>query len=236
MPEWWTYRLADFLLFSPRTYYRMIERFNEALWPVHVVTLMLGCTIPVLLLRPRLGRFRVIWLSLGLLWGWVAWAFLWHRYSSINWAAVYFIPLFALQALLLLRTASGPVRPAATRRGKRALGVILLTGSLVLYPAMAPLAGRPWRQAEVFGMTPDPTAIATLGVTLLVSQRISGLLLVVPVLWCLISGLTLWAMGSPEAWLLPLAALLGTGSFWLPRQDGELPIRSMPGAGPRSWD
>ena len=34
--EWWTYSLSDLLLFSPRTYYRLFELYNEAVWPMHV--------------------------------------------------------------------------------------------------------------------------------------------------------------------------------------------------------
>ena len=49
MPEWWTYSLADFLLFSPRTYYRLIERHNDAVWPAQLVTLGLGVLIAGLL-------------------------------------------------------------------------------------------------------------------------------------------------------------------------------------------
>ena len=45
MPEWWTYALSDFLLFSPRTYYRLIERHNAAVWPAQIVTLGLGLGI-----------------------------------------------------------------------------------------------------------------------------------------------------------------------------------------------
>ena len=33
MPEWWTYSLSDFLMFSPRTYYRLFELHNAAIWP-----------------------------------------------------------------------------------------------------------------------------------------------------------------------------------------------------------
>ena len=33
MSEWWTYSLSDFLLFSPRTYYRLFELYNLAIWP-----------------------------------------------------------------------------------------------------------------------------------------------------------------------------------------------------------
>lgn len=224
MPEWWTYRLSDFLLFSPRTYYRMIERFNEAWWPVHILTLMLGCMILLLLLRSRPAQPRAIWVTLALLWTWVGWTFLWRRYTAINWAAAYLLPLFALQALLLVRAGwAGKPSFVAAGRGTRGLGIVLLAGSLVLYPAIAPLVGRPWQQAEVFGMAPDPTATATVGLSLLVNPGTPGWLLVIPVLWCFISGLTLWAMGSPEAWLPPAVAVVGVGSIWLPRQDQELP-------------
>ena len=34
MSEWWTYTLSDFLLFSPRTYYRLFELHHRALWPL----------------------------------------------------------------------------------------------------------------------------------------------------------------------------------------------------------
>ena len=31
MSEWWTYRLSDFLLFAPRTYWRQFELLNAHL-------------------------------------------------------------------------------------------------------------------------------------------------------------------------------------------------------------
>ena len=72
------------------------------------------------------------------------------------------------------------------------------------------LVGRPWRQAEVFGLAPDPTALATLGLLLLLlpSRCSRWLLWPIPLLWCSISGMTLATMGAREAWLMPLAALL----------------------------
>ena len=38
MSEWWTYTISDFLMFSPRTYYRMLERYNTAIWPGQILT------------------------------------------------------------------------------------------------------------------------------------------------------------------------------------------------------
>jgi hypothetical protein len=60
MSEWWTYALSDFLLFSPRTYYRLIERHNAAVWPGQILSLGLGLVIAGLLRRPASWQGRVI--------------------------------------------------------------------------------------------------------------------------------------------------------------------------------
>ena len=57
--------------------------------------------------------------------------------------------------------------------------------ALALHPLIAPLTGRAWTQAEIFGVAPDPTAVATLGV-LLAASRPHWHLLAIPLLWCLI--------------------------------------------------
>ena len=86
------------------------------------------------------------------------------------------------------------------------LGIALLVYALAFHPLIAPLTGRPWTQAEIFGLAPDPTAVATLGVLLAVA-RPSRLLFAIPLLWCALTGLTLWTMESPEAWVVPLLAV-----------------------------
>ena len=91
MSEWWTYALEDFLLFSPRVYWRMFELHNEAVWPLHVVALLLGAAILVWVVRPRPWSDRAIAVILGVAWIWIGWAFLWKRYSGINWAVAYVV-------------------------------------------------------------------------------------------------------------------------------------------------
>jgi hypothetical protein len=214
MPEWWTYTFSDFLLFSPRTYYRLIERHNEAIWPGQVVTIGLGLVIAVLVRRPAPRQGRLVSTVLAALWTWVAWAFLWQRYAAINWAVTYLVWLFAIEVLLLVWI--GVVRGGLSFRWRRdaegAAGIALFFLSLTLYPVFAPLLGRGWRQAEIFGVAPDPTVLATLGLLLLAKEAPRWELLAAPLLWCLVSGATLWAMGSPEAWVLISAALLTVGA------------------------
>lgn len=198
MSEWWKYTISDFLMFSPRAYYRMIERYNEAVWPAQLVTLGLGLVIAWLLWRSGPRQGRVVSGVLAALWAWVAWAYLWKRYATINWTATYVAWAFAIEVALLVGL--GVVRGSLSLRRSGSIagvaGVGLLALSLAVYPLIAVLAGRGWRQTEVFGITPDPTAIATIGLLLLAEGRARWPLLVVPVLWCLFSGATQWAMGS----------------------------------------
>jgi hypothetical protein len=73
---------------------------------------------------------------------------------------------------------------------------------------LAPLTGRPWTTAEVFGVAADPTAIASVAVLARVRGRIRWLLLVVPVLWCAVAAATLGAMQAPEGLVVVAAGLL----------------------------
>ena len=216
MSEWWTYRPEDFLLFSPRVYWRMFELHNAALWPLQVLALAAGLLIILLLAwRPR-GYARWLALLLAIFWIFVGWSFLWNRYADINWAAAYVAPAFAVEGVLLL--VCGPLLDslAFDRRGLAGcIGYFMLAFALAGQPLLAPLQGRGWASSEVFGIAPDPTAIATLGLLLLARGRSLPLLLPIPVLWCLLSGMTLQTMGEPQAWVLHAAlALAALACIW----------------------
>ena len=76
MSEWWTYRPEDFLLFSPRVYWRMFELHNAALWPLQVLVLAAGLVITLLVAwRPK-NSARWLALLLAILWIFVGWSFL----------------------------------------------------------------------------------------------------------------------------------------------------------------
>ena len=214
MSEWWTYSLTSFLLFSPRTYYRLFELYNAAVWPLQFAALALATTILVLILRPPRWGGRAVAAILVAVWLFVAWAYLLQRYDPINWAARYFAMGFALQAALLAWTIVGDRLCFDLGSAPAKAGTAMVIHALALHPLIAPLTGRPWTQVEVFGVAPDPTIVATLGV-LLAASRPHWQLFAIPLLWCLISGSTLWTMESPEAPLLPsLAAIAVALSSW----------------------
>lgn len=210
MSEWWTYSPRDLLLFSPQTYYRLFELHNQAWWPLPLIALALGVALLVLWRRGGAGAGRIMALILAAGWLWVAWAYHAQRYASINLAADFFAWIFVVQAVLLVWL--GAVRnrftPAPARSWTARIGLVLMLFGVLGFPLLAPLLGRSWVQAEIVGMAPDPTVLVTLGALLLAGARPLWMLFPLPLLWCLISGTTLWAMDAPEFALLSLAALL----------------------------
>jgi hypothetical protein len=205
MTEWWTYTLSDIQSFSLQTWYRLSERYNAAIWPAQIAALALGLAIVALLRRAEPPRGRIIAAILAACWLWIAIAFFSMRYAKLSWIAVYFAWGFGLEAALLLWTGLLRGRLAFERRP---VGLAVFLLALVVHPLIGSLLSRSFRQVEVFGVAPDPTAIGTLGILLLATGRLRWELIAVPVLWCVISGASLAAMDAPAAWIMPAAAAL----------------------------
>lgn len=221
MTEWWTYRLSDFLMFSARTYRRLFELYNADLWPLPVVACIGGAVWMGIAWR---HRRRSAWptlvglVALSVAWLWVAWSFHLERYATINTAAPFFAAAFVLEALLLVAVAwvALPRRTPLASGRRLGWGFGLLGLAILGYPWLGMLLGRPLSQAEVFGIAPDPTAVGTLGVLLLTAaghditarRRVVASAWPIPLLWCVVSGATLWTMDAPEALLLPALAVI----------------------------
>ena len=232
MSEWWTYRPSDFLMFSPRVYARLFELVNEAWWPLH------GLVLPVALLGLwALARGRG-WVALGAglggAWLFCAVVFVHGRYVPIQWAAAYLLPaLIGLAALLPLlgwqagRALRASVAASAPRPARK-LALALAVWATLLHPLLAPLAGRGWRQAEVLGFAPDPTAIATLALLLALPRlptrlwrSAAAMAALLVGAWCLFSAFMLMTMDDGQALVLVVAvavavavAAAACGSRW----------------------
>lgn len=207
-----SYSVADFIPFSAEVYFRLIERVSETWWPLHLLTLA-GGLAAVLLAWSRRARVASGLLAAAL--AWTGATFLVGEYAQLNWAGSWFGWAFVVAAGMLLVFAlirpgrAVPLRPISV---PDVAGVALAALGVAGYPLIAPLVGRGWSQAEVFGIHPDPTAVAALGIALLMLRgwRL-WLAAVVPGLWCLASALTLQVLRAP--WAGVLYAALGAALF-----------------------
>jgi hypothetical protein len=233
--EWWTYRLDSFLMFSPRTYARLLEQTNADMWPLQPLAVALG--LAALGLAWRAGsrlQQHLVWLLLAAAWLWVGWSFLHQRFMAINWAAGYLAWTWAAQGLALAwlggvrgrlewrsprrfdtsrEALTKPVRGAA-----RAVGAWLVVTALLAWPWLGRLSGGAWSQAQSFAVMPVPTALATLGF-LLLAQRPPWWLFVVPVLSCALGGALAWMLQAPLAGLAPALAAGALVCAWSCRPE-----------------
>jgi hypothetical protein len=196
--EWWTYGLSDFLMFSPATYWRLVARYNAACWPAQWLALGALAALPLLLRSPASAPLRIPLLLLAAAWGWVGVTFYWQWYAEIFLGAPWMAGACGLQALLLVAAAAWGPAKARRAGGPGPVGWLLL-GSALLYPLLAPVTGHPWTEAEVFGLMPDPTALATMGT--LVALRPWPMwtrcaLAVIPLLAALLGAATRWLIAQ----------------------------------------
>jgi len=218
MDKWWTYGIADLVLFTPETYFRLFELHHRNWWPMQLASLAMAVVILLCLWRKPARGGRLIAILLAASWAWVGWAFLHLHFAPIHWVANWYAVAFLLQALLLFGH-------AVSRHGvefetgnwlRAGVGVFILLGALLALPLTADLTGRDWMQAELFAMTPDATALATLGLLLLAKGRSAVWLAVIPVTWCFVTGATLGALEAPDALIPPAGAIMSTALLLIP--------------------
>jgi hypothetical protein len=225
MTEWWTYGLSDFLMFSPRTWQRTLELHNREWFPLQALAAP-AVVVVLFALRAR-ARWapRAGLLLMALAWAFVAWAFHWQRYAPINWAAQWFAVGFAAQALLLAWQGLGRAPALAGSSGLRGKAGDLLIAAAILYPLLALATGRPLAQSEWFGLAPEPTVLATLGLLLFLRGPGPAFSMALPLLWCAIAGATLWTLKSAGWVLMPLAGVLAMLAQWRGRAGSEAAAR-----------
>ena len=197
MSEWWTYTIADIKSFSLETWYRLFELYNRAIWPAQIAAIGAGLAMGSGLHLPHrgpgrhTGRSRVIAAILAACWLWVAIVFHAHRYATLTWSARYYAWGFGIEAALLLLIGVARGRLVLDRTGD----AVARIGWWIFLFALFLARPCPFYLLDEVEAALDLTA----------AGRVRWELLVVPLLWCGISGATLLSMRAPDAWI-PLAA------------------------------
>jgi hypothetical protein len=208
-----SYSLVDLIPFSRETYFRLFERYNVGVWPAPIIGLAMGLTALFTARRAEGRVLRAPFLLTAVCWVWVGWVFQVHWYAPLSWPGICFGIGFVLQGVLMgVVLGRHPIvaAPEGTNRDPGP-GLWILVFALALQPLLGLVSGRPWYGLEVFGSAPDPTALATLGLLLMIRHPLRWLLSIIPLAWCLISGATLWVLSVPTWPVMPLAAALYLG-------------------------
>lgn len=209
MSEWWTFGLSDFLMFSSRSYERLLLAHGAARWPLQPVAAAGALALGALAAS---GRLSARWLlaALALAWAAVAADFLATRYALIHLGARPMAWACGLQALGLAVAAAGGRVAAPSARSLLPAAVALLA-----YPAITAVSGRPPGTEEWAGFTPDPTAVLTLALlpATLPSRR-AALLWALPAAILAVGAATLHLLRWPDAWWAAVAGVTFPLAAW----------------------
>lgn len=189
------------LAFTPEVYFSLIASYNGAIWPAQPLAFMLGLIVLAAVLRPFPASDRIVAAILALFWIWNGYVFHWQTFSGINFVAPVLAVLFLLQGLLLVW--SGGIRGNVSFRFESGLGgwiaLILIFCGLAFHTLAGVAAGHAWPALPVFGVSPNPTLLFTLGILLLGRPRVLWHLLLLPVLWGAVASIGSWFLGIWDA-------------------------------------
>ena len=145
--------------FTADVYFSLFETYNGTIWPAQLVAYGLGIVALFLALRPLAAGGRIALAILSVFWLWNGIAYHLMHFLQINFAALGFAALFALQGVAVRRDARsaavGSFRFRADVFGWS--GLLLCLFALVVYPLLGWLAGHGWPRAAMFGVAPAPT-------------------------------------------------------------------------------
>jgi hypothetical protein len=216
---------------SAASFFDLTRSYNMAIWPIHVLTLVLGAAAALLALRNARNSDRIIAAILAFLWLWSGVVFLMLFLGS--WTPTLFgrtVPGFGYVSgvLFVLQSAAfmhfGLIRPslsfklAPDRHG--VIGTIMIVYAVVIYPIVGWATGHPYPNYPIFGTAACPVAIFTVGMLCWTNRRMPPAIAVIPMIWGLAA---ITAVVSLEVWADLGLFLAGMLSFAILRRNARLP-------------
>ena len=185
--------------FTAAEFLDAFRRYNEAVFPAQGVLLVIGIVAVGAALQGSRAGSRGALAMLGLLWLWTAVAYHLAFFTAVSGAGYLFAAASAFEGLVVLRLASAPNPPRlAARADAHGIAAAILLGyAIVGYPIAAAASGHHYPAMPTFG-APCPTTIFTIGLLLLVVDRVPRTPLVVPMAWVLVATTAALAFGMWE--------------------------------------
>ena len=199
--------------FTQEEFFEVFAAYNAAIWPLPLLTYLLGAVaVGLTLARSRVATVMIL-IALALMWFVNGAAYHWSFFAEINPVARGFAILFALQGLLLQGTSflSTTFRITAERDARTVVGLGLAAFAMLLYPALGWLAGHTYPAVPVFSVAPCPTTIFTIGLLLMGTWQVARWLLLIPAVWAVIGGSAAVLLDVPQDFGLIVALLISAG-------------------------
>ncbi|UCC48722.1 MAG: hypothetical protein JSV41_00665 [Gemmatimonadota bacterium] len=201
-------------------FFDLIRSYNTAIWPVHILTFVLGVTAVILALRKTRESDKIISGILAFLWLWSGVVFLvvflgpWTLVLSgfaLSGFGYLSGALFIIQGTIFLYF--GVIRASMSFKfagdSHAVIGAVLVIYAMAIYPIVGYATGHPFPGYPAFGTAACPVAIFTVGMLLWTNRRMPQFIPIIPMIWGLAGIL---AVVSIKVWAdvgLFIAGILG---------------------------
>lgn len=199
------------LPFTVQQFIGVFEKYNQAIWPMQVISYVVAGLALFLLAKKTAHSNRFITAVLASFWLWMGASYHLRYFSEINNAANVFGVLFLIQGFLFL--IYGVIKEDIVfdyEYDKNTVvgGLFIIFGMLV-YTVIGVLLGHIYPRAPIFGVAPCPTTIFTFGL-LLFTKKLPKAVLVIPLIWSVIGFFAAFKLGIKEDVGLLIAGMTGT--------------------------
>jgi len=190
-------------------FYSTLQAYNEAFWPITIVTFLLGIFAIYFAFKKSNNSSRMVSAVFSFLWIWSGVVFFIIFFGPMEveflgqtMSGVWYLggALFVIQGILFL--VFGVVRDSLSFRvagdGNSVFGAILITYAMIVYPTIGFLTGFGYPRYPVFGTGPCPLTIFTLGFLQWTDRKLPLVIAIIPFIWSLmgimpILELNIWA-------------------------------------------
>lgn len=201
------------LPYSVEVFFTLMAQYNGANFPAGPLGVVLALALLLLVVQPHLlpiaGRDRMIAVLLSAAWIWVGMLHQLDMMATLNFMAPYYGFAWIVGGLLigLSGTVFGHVRFGFPQQLRGWVGAALALFGAFGYPLIVLLLGYGWAALPLVGTAPDPTAIFTVGMLLMVRDRTPLHLLLIPLAWGGVAAASAYLLRFPLDYSVTVAVL-----------------------------
>jgi hypothetical protein len=164
-----------------------LENYNLDIWPLQVVSYILGIAVIVLAMKRTRFSNRAISSILSLYWLWIGIVFCMLYWAKTFNLALMFGIVLIIQGLLFLYTSiRNDISFSYTGKFQSIIGIVLIFYAMIGYQLIGLFIGHTYPGLFAFGLVPCPTMIFTLGILLWTDKKIPKYILIIPALFSLV--------------------------------------------------
>jgi hypothetical protein len=195
--------------FSIEQFFKVFEHYNESLFPMQILILIVGLLSVFLLHTKYPAKNRLIGGILAVLWLWTGILYHIAFFSSINSAAFAFGGLFILQGGLILYETFIKKRLDFHFKSRMMdyIGYLFVLFGLIIYPVISYSLEHSLVKTIALGL-PCPTTIFTLGIFILTDKKFPIYILIIPSVWALIGLGAAINFGVYQDFIMIIAAVV----------------------------